>query len=452
MDESRVPCERLKTPETIMSQHQVPLNSPRIIRAWTFFDWANSAYALVITTAIFPAYFLAVTDPEITLGGITLSNSSLYAYAISASYLLIALASPLLSGIADYGGQKKGFLKFFTWLGALSCTLLFFFQGMQQLALGLGAFILALVGFAGGLVFYNAYLPEIASPDQYDKVSAKGYAMGYFGSVLLLVLNLLIIQKPTWFGLPETGTLAVRIAFLMVGLWWFGFSMIPFRILPDSPRLPFTSSVLSKGIQELRHVASIAKSMPNLTSFLAAFFFYSAGVQTVIFLAATFAEKELHFDTSALIVLVLLLQIIAIAGAYLFAHISKLKGNKFSLVVMLLIWIAICIVAYFVETAVQFYLVAVAVGTVMGGIQALSRSTYSKLLPTDTPDTTSFFSFYDVLEKVAIVLGTFSFGFLDTLTGSMRVSVLVLAAYFVLGLLLLAPVKIQPSATTAGSK
>lgn len=419
---------------------EIQLDNPRVIRAWTFFDWANSAFALVITTAIFPAYFLAVTDDEVRFLGMQLSNSALYAYAVSASYLIIALLSPILSGIADYGGKKKGFLQFFTYMGAMGCLALFIFQGMGQLSLGVGAFMIAMIGFAGGLVFYNAYLPEIASPERYDQVSARGYAMGYIGSILLLVCNLIIIQQPQLFGLPEEGTLAVRLAFIMVGLWWLGFSLIPFRVLPNTSRMPFSPDLLSKGFRELKKVAGIAWQNPDLTRFLSAFFFYSAGVQTVLYLAATFAEKELQFATSELIMVVLLLQIVAVGGAYFFAWVSGRLGNKISLMIMLGIWTVICLFAYFVASRWQFYLVAGSVGTVMGGIQALSRSTYSKLLPEKTPDTASFFSFYDVLEKVAIVLGTFSFGYLDQITGSMRNSVLVLGVYFVIGMLLLARV------------
>lgn len=423
-------------------QQQHPLDHPGTIRAWTFFDWANSAYSLVITTAIFPAYYLAVTDEEVRLGGMTVSNSALYAYAISTSYLLIALISPLLSGIADYGGQKKRFLQFFTWMGSLSCMALFFFQGMDQLLFGIGAFILGLIGFAGGLVFYNSYLPEIASPAQYDRVSARGFAMGYIGSVLQLILSLVVIQKPEWFGLEDTGSLPARLSFAMVGIWWFGFALIPFRALPSPPSLPLSKELLWKGVAELRKVAAVANRMPNLKTFLASFFFYSAGVQTVMFLAATFAEKELKLATAELILVVLIIQLVAIGGAFLFARLSERYGNKPSLLTMLLIWIAICVYAYFMQSPLEFYGVAACVGLVMGGIQSLSRSTYSKLLPASTQDTASFFSFYDVLEKVAIVLGSFTFGYLDQLTGSMRTSILVLCAFFMIGSVFLVNVQV----------
>ncbi|MDX1667407.1 MAG: MFS transporter, partial [Saprospiraceae bacterium] len=395
------------------------LNDPKVINAWALFDWANSAFALVITVAIFPAYFAAVTDDTIHMLGMDISNSSLYAFAISASYLTIAAFSPLLSGIADYGGRKKFFLQFFTVLGSLSCLSLFFFKSMDQLAIGTLGFILAMIGFAGGLVFYNSYLPEITTEDRYDRVSARGFSFGYIGSVLLLISNLIIISNYEWLGLPSEG-FATRLAFVMVGLWWIGFALIPFYYLPPDPDGKPTTRLLSKGMEELKKVWRAAQYQPNVKRFLIAFFCYSAGVQTVLFLAATFAEKELQFDTSQLIIVILILQIIAIGGAYLFARISDWRGNKFSLISMLLIWTAICLFAYFVQTSLQFYFVAGFVGLVMGGIQSLSRSTYSKLIPPKTKDTTSYFSFYDVLEKVAIVVGTFGFGFIDQLTGSMR--------------------------------
>jgi len=419
------------------------LNDKRIINAWALFDWANSAFALVITVAIFPAYYVAVTDDTINILGAQISNSALYAYAISASYLIIAAFSPLLSGIADYGGKKKFFLQSFTILGSIACVSLFFFRGMDQLWLGNTAFILAMIGFAGGLVFYNSYLPEIVTEDKYDSVSARGFAFGYIGSVLLLVANLIIIQFHDLLELTEAA--ATRISFIMVGVWWIGFASIPFRLLPRDPDGKPMERLLHRGVGELRKVWNVAKQAPNIKSFLLAFFCYSAGVQTVLFLAATFAEKELAFGAAELIVVILLLQIVAVLGAYLFAKISEWQGNKFSLIAMLLIWIAICVTAYFVQTTFQFYFVAAAVGLVMGGIQSLSRSTYSKLLPKNTKDTTSFFSFYDVLEKVAIVIGTFSFGFIDQITGSMRSSILLLTLFFLLGLFFLARTSIHPA-------
>ncbi len=417
------------------------MNDKRVINAWALFDWANSAFALVITAAIFPSYYVAVTDETIPFFGTEISNSALYAYAISTAYFLIALASPLLSGIADYGGRRKFFLQFFTIMGSMACLSLFFFKGMEQVALGTASFMLAMIGFAGGLVFYNAFLPVIVTEDRYDSVSARGFSYGYIGSVILLVINLLMIQFYGSFGFPDQGT-ATRVAFLTVGVWWIGFALIPFRRLPDDARQKNRPDMFKQGFRELKKVWRAVKQQPNTKSFLFSFFAYSAGVQTVLFLAATFAEKELNFATSELIGIILILQIVAILGAYSFAKLSEWKGNKISLITMLLIWMAICLVGYFVQEKAQFYAIAASVGLVMGGIQSLSRSTYSKLLPEETEDTTSYFSFYDVLEKVAIILGTFTFGFIDQLTGSMRLSLLVLGGFFLIGLLLLLRVRV----------
>lgn len=426
------------------------LNNQKVINAWAIFDWANSAYALVITTAIFPKYFLAVTDPVIQVGGLSITNSSMYAYSISLAYIIIALCSPALSGIADSSGRKKLFLRTFTTLGATACIALFYFKGMNQLYLGAGAFILATIGFSGGLVFYNSYLPEIATEDQYDRVSARGFAYGYVGSVILLLINLTIILKPEMFGITTAG-LPARIAFVMVGMWWIGFSQITFNYLPKDRKTQLNAGLITRGFGEIKRVWAELKTMRNTRLFLLAFFCYSAGVQTVIYMASTFADVELKFPASELIALIIILQLVAIGGAYLFAHLSKLRGNKFSLITMLVIWISICGGAYLVYEKWQFYLISIAVGMVMGGIQALSRSTYSKLLPDDLHDTTSYFSFYDVLEKLAIVAGTFSFGFIENLTGGMRNSVLALGMFFVVGILLLMNVRINNTVVSARS-
>lgn len=424
------------------SSGAVALNQPKIIRAWTFFDWANSAFSLVISSAVFPAYFLKVTDDQLQVAGMSMSNSSLYAYALSLSYLIIAICSPILSGIADYGGRRMLFLRIFTVIGSLGCASLFFFEGMNDLWVGVAGFMIATVGFAGGLVFYNAYLPKIASEDRYDRISARGFAMGYIGSVLLLIVNLAIILNAEALGFKDAGA-ATRLAFLMVGLWWIGFAQIPFRLLPKDPKDRLSAHLLTRGFQELAKVARSIAHSKNIIFFLAAFFFYSVGVQTALYLAATFAEKELQFETVELITIILILQLVGIGGAFLFAKISDWFGNKLSLMSMLLIWVGICIAAYYVNSKMQFYFLAAAVGIVMGGIQSLSRSTYSKLIPVQTEDTTSFFSFYDVLEKSAIIVGTFGFGFIEQITGSMRSSILLLGTCFVIGIAVMTRVRIQ---------
>lgn len=411
-------------------------NDKKVINGWAFFDWANSAYALVISSAIFPAYYIEATSDYIRIFSWEVSNSSLYAIAISFSYLLIAGLSPLLSGIADYSGRRMFFLKMFTWIGSLSCISLFFFQSSDQLWIGTGGFILATIGFAGGLVFYDSYLPIIATEDKFDTVSAKGFSMGYIGSVILLIFNLVVIYFYDSFGLPNSET-AVRIAFVTVGLWWLGFAHFSFSRLPQDKRLKHPGKLLKRGFKELISVWERVRHKPSLKRFLVAFFFYSAGVQTVLYLAATFASKELNFSTSELILLILILQLVAIGGAYAFAFMAKKSGNKSSLLTMLVIWIGVCVMAYYVEGKLFFYFIAALVGIVMGGIQSVSRSTYSKLIEERSEDLTSYYSFYDVLYKGSIVVGTFLFGTIDQITGGMRSSVLALILLFIIGIVLL---------------
>ena len=426
-------------------------NDKRTITAWAFFDWANSAYALVITVAIFPPYFLGIAPDTINIGGIALRDETMEAWCISLAYLIIACISPILSGIADFSGKKKRFMRFFTIVGASACISLFFFTSPDSLWIGAGGFVLATVGFAGGIVFYNAYLPEIATEDRYDAVSAKGFIFGFAGSVLLLIANLIMVLKYEWFGFP-TDVAAIRWAFVTVGLWWLGFSQIPFRRLPpDSPR-PMPLSLLHKGYDELAKAFRTVRSSRNTTLFLIAFFCYNAGVQAILFLASSFADKEMKMEKFKLIGLVLILQIVAIFGAFLSSRLSEKKGNRASLFVMLIIWTVICLVGYSVRTETEVFLLGGAIGLVMGGIQALSRSTYAKFLPENTRDTTSFFSFYDVMDKVSTVFGTLVFGLVAQLFGGMRSSVLALSILFLISLALLTVVRVRRMTIAEGLK
>ncbi|GAB2629252.1 MFS transporter [Belliella aquatica] len=414
------------------------MNKKKIQNAWAMYDWANSVYSLVITSTIFPIYFNSVTKSEdrgdlVSFFGIEVVNTVLYSYSISFSFLIIAFISPLLSGIADSGGKKLTFMKFFAYLGSLACIGLFFFDG-DNLEFGIICAVLASIGYAGSIVFYNAFLPEIATEKEFDFLSAKGFSLGYIGSVILLVLNLAMIELPEVFGLADGGQ-AARWSFLITGLWWAGFSQITFRYLPNNPyKKKVSKEILLVGYKEIRKVFYKVKASPVMNRFLAAFLFYSMGVQTVMYLAATFGDKELGLPGDKLIITILIIQIVAIGGSYLFAYVSKLYGNKVSLVIMVFVWVFICAGAYFVETANQFFALAFVVGMVMGGIQSLSRSTYSKLIPVDTTDHASYFSFFDVTEKVAIVLGTFCYGFIEQLTGNMRNSSLALGLFFFVGL------------------
>jgi MFS transporter, UMF1 family len=402
------------------------------------YDWANSVYQLTIGSTIFPIYYNAVTrhggDYTVSFFGLKEINTVLYSWSIAASYLIVALFSPLFSSIADYTGLRKRFMMVFTWIGAVSCGMLFFFN-KDTVELGLIAFTFATIGYGGSLVFYNSFLPVIAEPQDQDRISARGYSMGYLGGVVLLLFNLVFVLFPGFFGITDD-TFAPRLAFLTVFLWWIGFSQITFRRLP---RYTFGTrtkggSVVLKGYQELRIVFNQVKKMRELKIFLVGFFFTTMGLLTVMFMAATYATKELGLKDEVLIPTILLIQLVGMAGAVLFARLSAKRGNIRALIVSIIIWILVCIGVYFITGAIGFIIVAVVVGLVMGGTQSLSRSTYSKMLP-ETRDHTSFFSFYDVMEKFATVGGTFSFGIIEALTGSMRFSVLAIITFFAIGLL-----------------
>jgi len=413
-------------------------NRKRVQGAWAMYDWANSVYSLVITSTIFPVYYNSVTkgvdgSDMVDFFGWEVVNTVLYSYSISFSFLVIAIFSPLLSGMADASGRKLFFMKIFAYLGSISCVGLFFFEG-PNLEFGIICSVMASIGYAGSIVFYNAYLPEIAEESEYDFLSARGFALGYVGSVILLVFNLLLIQFPDAFGIPP-GSFAPRFSFLITGIWWAGFSQITFRALPKNPfRKKIESKLLMNGYHEISKVFSQVRGIPVMKRFLLSFFFYSMGVQTVMYLAASFGDKELGLPGDQLILTVLIIQLVAIVGSYLFAYISRVSGNKIGLMILVFIWIGICGAAYYVYTVYEFYALAFVVGMVMGGIQSLSRSTFSKLIPYETTDHASYFSFYDVTEKLAIVFGTFSYGAIEQLTGSMRNSALSLGVFFVVGL------------------
>lgn len=436
----------------------------KIINAWATFDLANSVYNLVITATIFPIYYKAVTDEEVTFLGMKLKNTTLYDLALAFAFLVVAAIIPLLSGIADAGGNKKRFLQFFTYLGAAACITMFWFDE-TNLGLGITCAVLACVGYAGGLVFYNAYLPEIAEPHQQDKVSAKGFAWGYFGSAFLLIANLVFVMFPELLGHDVPGkTQELMLAdpsltlekatsnaknffalehimpysFLSVGIWWIVFSSIPFYFLPNNVyNKKAEGNPLTKGYRELLKVWRDLKHNKKLTRFLPAFFIYSMGVQTVMLVANHFGADEIKMKAGQLITTILIIQFVAMAGAYLFSYLSKLKGNLFTLKAATIIWSLICIGTFFlVYTPVHFYVVAGFVGLVMGGTQALSRSTYSKMLP-ETEDHSSYFSFYDVTEKLSIVCGMATFGLINELSPTMRQPIVALIVFFILGYILL---------------
>ena len=409
--------------------------SKKIIAGWAMYDWANSVYNLVITTTFFPAYYAAVTSlknfPDgIVFLGRRFVNTELKDYVLATGFLVIALLSPILSSVADYKGNKKSFMRFFCYLGAASCSLLFFFD-QSNILLGLLCFMFAGIGFYGSQVFYNSYLPEIAAEEDRDRISARGFSMGYLGSVIMQLIGFGLVM-----GMDDK-TMAIKITFLLVGIWWISFAQITFNALPTSTKSERKSKkhVLVNGFHELKIVWEQMAHLPILKRFLTAFFFYSMGVQTVMLVAIDFGIKELKLPDQQLIITAVIIQIVAIIGALGMSKLSSRFGNFNILIFTVLLWIGVCIAGYFITTETHFYIIASVVGLVMGGIQSLSRSTYSKLMP-ETKDTASFFSFYDVTEKLAIVIGLFTFGFIEGIS-SIRNSILSLVIFFVIGFVML---------------
>lgn len=451
--------------------------SKKLLNAWAFYDWANSVYSLVITSAVFPIFYGALfrtanVETVVVFGG-AIKRAPLISYTTSLAFVFIALITPLISGVADYIGNKRIFMKFFCYLGGLSCIGLYWFsiEG-SQIYFSLSCYFFGLVGFWVSYALNNSYLPDVAFEHQQDKISAKGFSLGYAGSVLLLLVNLAMVMFPQFFGfdisipeaITETGNdslinealekakgnasiEAMKASFVTVGIWWMLFSQYTFFHLPKGNKKENSGkkNIIFNGFKELKMVWNQLLDKPKLKRYLVAFFVYSMAVQTVMLIATYFGEEEINWGTDdertmGLIISILLIQIIAIFGALITARASKTYGNIKTLIVINVLWVCICIYAYFLITPMDFYIAAGFVGIVMGGIQALSRSTYSKFLP-ETKDTTSFFSFYDVAEKIGIVIGTFIYGFIAQITGSMRNAILFLIIFFMSGVLLLLRVR-----------
>ncbi|MHA8105810.1 MFS transporter [Aquirufa sp. 5-AUSEE-100C1] len=421
------------------------LNNPKVLNAWAFYDWANSVHSLTITSAIFPIYYpyaaVSASDSKlINFLGVELPNAVVFSYTVSAAFLLLAFLMPILSGIADYRGNKKSFMRFFCYLGSLSCMSLFFFE-KGNYYIGTFGFLFSIIGWGGSMVFYNSFLPEIASPDRFDGLSAKGFTLGYIGSVLLLIQNLTMVMMPQWYG-NIVGDLASRISFLSVGIWWLVFAQIPFHYLPESnQKTSDNKNIWLGGWQELMKVYHEVKEIKSLKGFLASFFLFNMGAQTVMYLGALFGSEELHLPTDALIITILLIQLVAIPGAYFCAKLSQRLGNIQALILIVIVWIFICGFAYTVQDQLSFYLLATGIGFVMGGIQSNSRATFAKMCPSNEKDTSSYFSFYDACDRLSTVLGTFIFGFVIQVSGSMRTGILILGFVFLVSLYLLRSIR-----------
>jgi UMF1 family MFS transporter len=422
----------------------------KLINAWAFYDWANSVYSLVISTAVFPIYYAGLTasegfanaDGKIEFLGMLWNSTSLYNYALAFSFLVVALMSPMLSGIADYAGNKKKFLKGFCLLGSISVMCLFFFTGKETLWVGILFTILASIGFWGSIVFYNAYLPEVAHPEQQDKVSAKGFMLGYSGSILLLLICLILIETEV-FGFYDK-QFGSQLSFVLVGLWWLGFAQITYKKLPDTEKVTLLKdNYFLKGIKEFKKVAKELFAYSELKTFLIAFFLLSIGVQTIILMAGIFGTI-LGLETANLIGTILLVQFVGILGAFVFSRLSNKIGNIKTLKITIAIWGLVCFIGFNLtkdtpNIDIYFYVLGALIGLVMGAIQSLARSTYSKLLP-KTDDTASYFSFFDVTEKIALVVGMVTFGLLTSFF-TIQSSVLALGVFFLGAFITLSTIK-----------
>jgi UMF1 family MFS transporter len=416
----------------------------KLLNAWAFYDWANSVYSLVIASAVFPIFYeMIFSDAKkenVLIFGTQVKATAMISFVTAFAFLIVAICSPILSGISDYLGNKKAFLRFFCYLGGISCISLYWFE-IDNLFLGYTAYFFGLIGFWSSLVFYNSYLPDIAFPEQQDRVSARGFSMGYIGSTILLILNLAMVMFPKTFWI-ETPKEAMKISFVMVGVWWIGFSHITYYYLPKGNRnnVPLTKDFIFKGFHELNLVWKQLKQNLALKRYLYSYFVFIMAVQTVMLVATYFGATEINWGsddkTMGLIISILLIQLVAVLGAFITSRVSEKYGNISTLIGLNAIWAVLCAFAYFVETPIEFYATAGFVGLVMGGIQSIARSTYSKLLP-ETEDTASFFSFYDVTEKVGIVIGMTIYGTIDMITGSMRNAIVFLGVFFVVGLILL---------------
>lgn len=423
----------------------------KLIHAWAFYDWANSVYPLVISSAIFPIYYGALTilkndegqviKDTVDFLGFSFNNDALISYVTALAFVVISVMSPLLGGIADYVGNKKKFMKFFNYLGAAACIGLFWFD-LEQLWFGLLCYFFGLIGFWGSVVFYNSYLPDIAYRNQQDKASAKGFSLGYIGSVILLVICLVLIMFYDTFGF-QSEALPTRLSFVFTGIWWIAFSQYTYAYLPKGNRKgqAKTKDIVWNGFRELKTTYIKIKSSFGFEPYLRAFFVYSMAVQTIMLIATYFGVGEIQWAegeaTTGLIVSILLIQLVAIAGANAASKLAGRYGNISVLIVINFIWIGICIFAFSISQPIEFYITAFFVGLVMGAIQSLSRSTYSKYIPEHETDTASFFSFYEVTEKVGIVIGMFLYGFIAQVTGSIRNAILFLILFFIGGIVLL---------------
>jgi len=415
---------------------------------WCLYDWANSAFATVILAAVLPVYFASLVPQEgavLFWSAQPVPATALWGYSVSLSMALVAIVAPGLGNLADRRGWRRRLLIIFCLLGALAtCGL--FFAGPGRYLLAAALFILGNIGFAGGNIFYNAYLPDLASGIDADRLSARGYALGYIGGGLMLLVVFIMIQQHALFGLPDKAT-ASRVGFLLTGAWWLGFSLPVFAWLKGVPVTPGTQQPLRAPRDYLR-VLSELRRYRDLSRFLVAFLIYNDGIQTVIAVSAIFAREELGLETGTILGCFLMIQFVAMPGALFFSRLAGRYNTKRAVLLSLLLFTMITVYAAVMKSAIEFWILGFAVAIVLGGSQALSRSLFSSMVPKER--SAEFFSFYAISSKFASIFGPLAFALLIDLTGSNRIAILALALFFIVGIVLLKGVDVEKGRLQAG--
>jgi UMF1 family MFS transporter len=425
---------------------------------WYFYDWANSAFSTTVVTVFLGPYLTSVAraaadaDGLIYPLGIPVAAGSFFPYMVSLSVLLQVFFLPILGAIADYSHAKKFLMGLFAYIGAFATMGMFFVVGDRYL-LGGALFLVANLAFGASVVFYHAFLPEIASPDRRDAVSSQGWAMGYLGGFILLLLNLLLFNSREALGVPTE--MAVRINLASAGLWWGGFTLIPLLALRRREavkRLPPGQRYLTVGFTQLRHTFSQLRNYPQTLIFLAAYLLYNDGIQAVIALASVFGAEELGLDQGVLIPAILMVQLVAFFGALGFGALARRTGAKRAIMLSLLLWTAVVIYGYFMPAGVpaQFFLLAGVIAVVLGGSQALSRSVFSLMIPKGQE--AEYFSIYEIGERGTSWLAPLFFGLAYQFTGSYRIALVSLMIFFIAGLAILTQVNVRRAAEEAGNQ
>lgn len=437
---------------TDLAAEAPPADHKREILGWTMYDWANSAFSTTVVTTFLGPYLLSLAEAQggVNILGFIVEPAAFFPACVSLSVVLQVFFLPLLGAIADYSNLKKRMMMLFAYIGAGATIALFLIQG-NLIVLGGVLFIIANLSFGAAVIFYNAFLPEIARPEERDSVSSRGFALGYLGGGLLLLANLVLFNV---MSANDQGGLAVRISLASAGVWWLVFTyLFPQRRLVQrrpSRTLPDGESYLSHGIKQLRTTLSeLINQYPMSLRFLIAYLIYNDGIQTVIAISTSFAADELGASSGTLAILVLVIQFVAVGGALFFAWVARRVGTKQAIMISLVIWSAIVIFAFaFLYEEWQLWILGVAVALVLGGSQALSRSLFSQMIPTGRE--AEYFGFYEISERGTSWIGPIVFAIAVQLTGSQRLAIVSLIIFFVAGLLLLTRVNIRQAILEAG--